>query len=402
MKSNCITSEQMASIVDETVSVSEQQQLLLHVVNCSSCYKEYLLLLEVKHALSQDDLDEQRDASVINLPGGLTPLADDTLLVDLDAAMAHDLPLAAAGDDHDNSAMPNAGSLELAGAGEHQLFGEKASTERSMEVHQASADTCAIKAQQLVLKDFGIHVSEAELVKESLSKGWYVPSSPGHEGGTHLRDIGKLLESHGVETHQAAKADIYTLINELAQGHEVIVDIDASSLRHPGFSQTFKDLFAGGTPNHALIVAGINIADNNQVSVILKDPGTGDVAKAYPLGHFLDSWRDSNYFMVATNTPAPDLKNFDYTSGHISHVGTYNYHDFQESLAARFEPDVGQSHDVHQAQHFPVFIGNSFILNKVIDYMDHHFHHHSNQLEPPSQDGHGDGHHPHDNDGIHL
>ena len=66
-----------------------------------------------------------------------------------------------------------------------------------------------------------------------------------------------------------------------------------------------KDFFLGGTPDHALIVAGIDLTDPNNSYVILKDPGTGDVAKPYPLDQFMDAWNDANCFMVSTNEPTP-------------------------------------------------------------------------------------------------
>ena len=41
------------------------------------------------------------------------------------------------------------------------------------EVQQLYPDTCAIKSQQLILKDFGIDVSETELVQAANANGWY-------------------------------------------------------------------------------------------------------------------------------------------------------------------------------------------------------------------------------------
>ena len=40
------------------------------------------------------------------------------------------------------------------------------------EVQQLYPDTCAIKSQQLILKDFGIDVSETQLVQTAKANGW--------------------------------------------------------------------------------------------------------------------------------------------------------------------------------------------------------------------------------------
>lgn len=40
-------------------------------------------------------------------------------------------------------------------------------------VEQAFSDTCAIKSQQLILEDFGINVTETDLVRTAAEHGWY-------------------------------------------------------------------------------------------------------------------------------------------------------------------------------------------------------------------------------------
>lgn len=40
-------------------------------------------------------------------------------------------------------------------------------------IQQEYADTCAIKSQQLILNDFGVPVSEDQLVQYSIEHGWY-------------------------------------------------------------------------------------------------------------------------------------------------------------------------------------------------------------------------------------
>lgn len=202
-------------------------------------------------------------------------------------------------------------------------FGEEANNYVSPNVNQGYSDTCAVRSQQLVLNDFGIPVTQEDLIKEATQHGWYAQGE-----GTPMEYVGNLLENHGVEVNRLENANIFNLTNELAQGHKVIIGVDANELWNNGFWQQTKDSVIGETPNHALIVAGIDTSDPQNVQVILKDPGTGDVAKAYPMEQFMDAWKDSHCFMVSTEEPAPlkfnqeTMMGFDYDKGYIENAET--------------------------------------------------------------------------------
>lgn len=197
---------------------------------------------------------------------------------------------------------------------------------------QQYSDTCAIKAQQLILNEFNIPCTEDELVQYSIEHGWY----DGH--GTSMDDVGKLLIDGGVPCTQQSNANAFDLMNELAQGHKIIVGVDSAELVKNDtlldkLSNWFNDFFNGNTPDHALIVAGIDTTDPNNIQVIVTDPGTGDYHKAYPIEQFMDAWSDSECFMVSTDVSVPEtspqMANFDYSTGHIEDVGGVDYSEFQ-------------------------------------------------------------------------
>lgn len=194
-------------------------------------------------------------------------------------------------------------------------------------VDQSYADTCAIRSQELILRDFGIDVSQEELINISTNKGWYVEG-----GGTQPSDVGNLLDLYGVETNRIENGNIFSLTSELAQGHRVIIGVDSGELWNPGWFEEMTDLF-GGAPDHALIVAGLDTTDPEHMTVQLMDPGTGHIAKAYPLEQFMDAWADSNCMMVSTVEPAPPfafgMENFDYASLHTPFVGEMPYAEFE-------------------------------------------------------------------------
>jgi hypothetical protein len=93
--------------------------------------------------------------------------------------------------------------------------------------------------------------------------------------------------------------------------------------------------------DHAVVISGIDTSDPDNVQVIVSDPGTGDPAAMYPLDEFVDAWRDSNCFMVATQNPAPpalpEMANFDYVAGHIPRVWGMPYDNF---LGLAEQPDA--------------------------------------------------------------
>lgn len=200
----------------------------------------------------------------------------------------------------------------------------------SEDVLQIYPDTCAIKSQQLILEDFGIHFTEEQLRNEAMMYGWY-------NGGTSPEDVGKLLELHGIPVSQYENANIFNLVNELAQGHKVIVGVDSGELWGDNI---FDKIFEDNAADHALIVSGVDTSDPNNVKVIVTDPGTGNLLKEYSMEEFVDAWEDSNCFMMATNDPIPEIFNpfnqlpgFDMPMTNLPMIGSMPYDIFYNDLA---------------------------------------------------------------------
>ena len=175
-------------------------------------------------------------------------------------------------------------------------------------INQGPEGVCAIRSQQIILRDYGIDVSLEELKQFAIQNGWYE-----NGGGTPMGYVGAIIDACGVGVRQDINCTVYDLVNELAQGHRVIVGVDANELwadrdgNHVAQAKEFiKDIF-NKQPNHALIVAGVEVNPNDpkEVKVILTDPGTGDLRIKYTLEQFMDAWEDSDCFMTTTTTPAP-------------------------------------------------------------------------------------------------
>ena len=162
-------------------------------------------------------------------------------------------------------------------------------------VYQYYEDTCAIQSQHLILQQFGVDVTQEEMIAVAKENGWYA------EGyGTPMNMVGKLLEYYGVDVNGSMGNNIFNLSNELAQGHQIIVGVDAYELLYPN-ETAGMGLVYGEAANHALVVAGIDTSDPNNIQVIVTDPGTGNRQMAYPADQFIEAWKDSDCFMVSTN-----------------------------------------------------------------------------------------------------
>lgn len=187
------------------------------------------------------------------------------------------------------------------------VFGQDTSgSQFSSDVFQFYPDTCAIRSQEIIMRDYGIEVPQEALRDISEQCGWY---SPGQ--GTPMEHVGKLLDLAGVSCHQSENNTVFDLMRELSQGHRVIVGVDSGELWADNFfdkvNEMHEDAMGIERPDHALIVAGVKVDPINpkDVRVILTDPGQGTVREEYTFDQFYDAWKDSNCFMVSTEEPAP-------------------------------------------------------------------------------------------------
>jgi hypothetical protein len=211
-------------------------------------------------------------------------------------------------------------------------FGTPGTDSAYWEGQQQLPDDCAIKCQQYILEQFTGHaVGEGTLVREAVENGWYAPGQ-----GTTPENVGNLLELHGVGVTHYQHASQFHLAMELAQGHKVIVGVESDALwHHNPLLEGLRDaLGIHGVADHAVVVSGIDTSDPQHVLVQVSDPGTGQALANYPLEQFLEAWRGSDFFMVATHDPAPahlpEMANFDYAAGHIADVAGLPYDQFLE------------------------------------------------------------------------
>lgn len=179
------------------------------------------------------------------------------------------------------------------------IFGNPAADARDWE-HQDTGFTCGVVSEQMILRQFGINASEAELVFISAKNGWL------SESGMSPLDVGNLLESYGISTHTNMGGGVEALVNELSHGRKVIAAVDSGELW--GQDYFFADWINPNGADHALVITGVDLSNPNEPKVVVNDPGEPNGAgREYPMDQFLDAWQDSGQYYVATDVAPPDL-----------------------------------------------------------------------------------------------
>ena len=179
---------------------------------------------------------------------------------------------------------------------------------------------CAIKAQQMVLRNYGIEASVAELTELAKKQGWF------EEGkGSAFDFVGELLNHYGVESVQMRNAGVYHIMHELSQGHKIIVGVDS-------------DAADAAEARHVMLVAGIDTTDPDHLKVVVRDPSHPEQDTSYTANEFMERWKHTGCFMVSTKQPAPlsanpEMQHFDYELGYVRKFADVAYEEIIKRLA---------------------------------------------------------------------
>jgi hypothetical protein len=160
-----------------------------------------------------------------------------------------------------------------------------------------------VRCQALIIRQFtGVNRPHAYYVQEAVEHGWYSEGSD-----ISVKDVGNLLELYDIPVRRYARANIYSLAIELAQGHKVIIGLSTGDLwKQNTILAQIAQKFDLGRTVHLAVVGGIDVTDPERIKVGIVDPYTADVGARYALDKFLDAWRENDFFMVATQSAPPD------------------------------------------------------------------------------------------------
>jgi hypothetical protein len=158
--------------------------------------------------------------------------------------------------------------------------------------------TCAIKVQQLVLKDLNVDISEELILQEALQEGWYVEGK-----GMLMEHVGKTLNKHGINTDRRINTDLQELVLAIKEGSKVIVAVDSGELwfccREEQEQEKQEDLLEE-IPDHVVLVENVQTVNKTIVSVSIKDPLLFEGTKKVDIDVFMNAWQDSDFFMIKT------------------------------------------------------------------------------------------------------
>jgi len=229
----------------------------------------------------------------------------------------------------------NLGPSIFTGHGEHGATEGTPGWDAHDWVHQTTPFTCDVVSQEMILHEFGINASEAQLTYDAASHGWLT------DHGTSPQDMAQLLELHGVHTHTNYNGDIEALASELAHGHKVMVGVDSGELWQTSSSPF--DLFRSHGADHAIVVTGLDLSDSSHPKVFVNDPGDPHGAgKQYPLDQFLEAWGGSGNMYVATDVAPPHLIDHSvFGTGYHPDTGMYMDLNYWASLLKGIGVDAG-------------------------------------------------------------
>ncbi len=161
---------------------------------------------------------------------------------------------------------------------------------------QADRKLCVLYAEQYILKSYGYSVSIDELLTIAKQNNWIK-----HQG-VQFKNIGKLLEHFSVKVERKTHATLADLQNALAQGHLVMVGVDAGELFATSFFKKIEEKIEDWFDQHAdhvLLVKRLHLTGDEHDSVeLINVDGEGEKTLIVPLMKFLDAWEDSGWFMV--------------------------------------------------------------------------------------------------------
>jgi Peptidase_C39 like family len=161
-------------------------------------------------------------------------------------------------------------------------------------------EDCGLVSSQDVLNQFGVPVTESDVVTHALQNGecQYEPNDIPDSGGTSAEQQAQILSDYGVPAHADSGQSMEQLAGEVEQGHGVIASVNAGVLwGQPQYVE-------GGGDNHAVTVTGVaRDPDTGAIQgFYINDSGTGKSAEFIPAATMEKAWQDTGGVSVVTDS----------------------------------------------------------------------------------------------------
>lgn len=158
--------------------------------------------------------------------------------------------------------------------------------------------TCGLCSCEGVLKQFGIDVTEADVVRHAVQNGLCdVSADPAMSGGTTTDMQVRILHDYGVPAHAERLGSLEELAAGIEEGRGVIVGANAGVLWDDANYLEF------GQANHAVVVTGVSRdpVDGQIQGFYLNDSGIGAGGRFVDATTMDAAWLDTGGSAVVTD-----------------------------------------------------------------------------------------------------
>jgi hypothetical protein len=189
--------------------------------------------------------------------------------------------------------------ITIIGGPEKEVEGRKAQGDNPYDVR----GDCGLVSSRDILLQFGVHVTEADVVKFAVEHGicaYDVSKPPENRGGTGTQAIIEVLHHYGVEAHGEYGGSLEQLATNIATGRGVIIGIESAVIwpegEQPGFRPT-------GKADHAITVTGVSIEQSTGkiLGFYINDSGAGNFGRFISADLMEKAWVNSGGGSVVTN-----------------------------------------------------------------------------------------------------
>ena len=250
------------------------------------------------------------------------------------------------------------------------VFGDSESNLTSLA--PTSYGTHSLEAESSIIHAMtGIEASREELLKETITRGWY-------NNGILPEHLGKALSLYDIAYHVNENGTTVDIMRELVYGRKMIVALDMKEFlsNDPRFmgrgvtnvKETISDMLGMRTCDQAIWITDVDSSDPNDIKIVINDTTVaGTSEKIYALSDFEETWDDTGFHYVATDTAPADLEataiGFDPATGTFAEAAAYFESRFEGFLddtpppladSQNFEHLIG---DVHRDPTFAQGLG---------------------------------------------
>jgi hypothetical protein len=190
-------------------------------------------------------------------------------------------------------------AVVIIGGPQKEVDGRKAQGDNPYDVK----GDCGLVSSRDVLLQFGINVSEADIVKYAVENGicsYDVKMPAEQRGGTGTMAIVEVLHHYGVEAHGEYNGSIEQLATNIATGRGVIIGVESAVIWDEGTRPGFRPT---GKADHAVTVTGVSVEQSTGkiLGFFINDSGAGRFNRFIPADLMVKAWVNSGGGSVVTN-----------------------------------------------------------------------------------------------------